>query len=82
MVKSIISVERMVRIYVDYELNEDTWKMFYNMRLHNLISEKTWSEFCETCKDWNISENGQQYIADGNGCIIFIRDDNGFFVEA
>lgn len=83
MTKSVMSVKAMVETYINFELSEDTWEMFYNMRSHNLISEDTWTAFYNKCKGWFLTDNGDAVIDTNNDeKIIYKRDSDGFLVKA
>lgn len=76
----MMSVKKMVELYVAYDLSEDTWKMLYNMSNHGLISRDNWSKFFDKCKGWTMSEDGQS-ILDEDERTIYKRDSQGFFVK-
>ena len=81
--KSVMSFKSMVETYVNFELSEDTWNMFYQMAAHDLISSETWNKFFIKCKGWVISDNGDSVIdSDNNDMIVYKRDDSGFLVKA
>lgn len=80
--KSVISLKSMIEIYVDFDIGEDTWEMFYQMATHNLISSETWNKFFMTCKGWVLSDDGDSVIdTDNNDMIVYKRDDSGFLVK-
>lgn len=58
----MMSVKRMVALYVEYGLNERTWNMLYDMYAHGLISYENWSKFFYTCRGFEYSEDGQKII--------------------
>ena len=81
--KSVISVKAMIETYVNFEISEETWQMFYNMRCHNLISYDTWSAFYNKCKGWAMADSGNAVIdTDNNDKVIYIRDSEGYLVKA
>lgn len=80
--KSVISVKSMVETYVNFELSEDTWNMFYKMACHDLISSETWNKFFMKCKGWVISDDGNSVIDSDNDMIVYKRDDSGYLVKA
>ena len=83
MTKSVVSVKAMVETYVNFELDEKTWVMFYNMRCHDLISHDTWTKFYTKCKGWTLTDNGEAVIdTDNDNKILYKRDSNGFLVKA
>ena len=83
MTKSVMSVKAMVETYVNFELSEDTWKMFYDMKFHNLISYDAWLAFENKCKGWVLNDNGDAIIdTDNDNKIIYKRDSRGFLVKA
>jgi hypothetical protein len=76
----MLSVKKMIDLYVSYELDETTWNMLYNMVNHGLISSENWEKFYTTCKGWSFEENGQT-IEDENGKVIYRRNENGYLVK-
>lgn len=60
--KSVISVEKMVELYLQYELDERTWDMLYEMSLHGLISVDAWHRFYAICAYWHLDSNGENCI--------------------
>ena len=81
--KSVMSVKAMIETYVNFELSEETWEMFINMRCHYLISYDTWMAFCNKCKGWAMADSGDAVIdTDNNDKIVYIRDSEGFLVKA
>lgn len=49
----MLSLKKMVELYVQYELDEDTWDMLRMMRFHGLISSDNWTKFYEKCGSWH-----------------------------
>ena len=82
MSKSVMSVNSMIETYVNFELSEDTWEMFYQMYCHNLIPFETWSKFFTKCKGWVMSDDGDAIIDYDNNMIVYKRDESGFLVKA
>ena len=83
MTKSVMSVKAMIETYINFELSENTWEMFYNMNCHNLISYDTWTAFYNKCKGWVLTDNGDAVIdTDNEDKIIYKRDKDGFLVKA
>lgn len=83
MTKSVMSVKAMAETYINFELSNETWEMFYNMTCHNLISYDTWTAFYEKCKGWVLTDNGEAVIdTDNENKIIYKRDNDGFLVKA
>lgn len=82
MSKSVMSVKSMIETYVNFELSEETWEMFYQMANHNLISSETWNNFFMKCKSWTMSDNGDSVIDCDNNMIVYKRDESGFLVKA
>ncbi len=72
-----MSVKKMIELYVAYELSDDTWNMLREMSYHGLISRDNWNKFFDKCKSWTFTED-QQSIEDGNGKILYTRDEQGF----
>ena len=60
--KSIMSVKSMIETYVNFELSDETWNMFYEMANHHLISDETWNTFFMKCKSWVLSDDGDAII--------------------
>ena len=81
MSKSVMSVKSMIETYVNFELSEDTWDMFYQMSTHNLISFETWNQFFTKCKSWVITDDGDAIIDYDNNMIVYKRDELGFLVK-
>ena len=82
MSKSVMSVKSMIETYVNFELGEDTWEMFYQMAAHDLISSETWNKFFMKCKGWVLSDDGDAIIdSDNNDMIVYKRDDSGYLVS-
>ena len=77
----MLSVKKMIDLYVSYELSEDTWDMLRNMSLHGLISSDNWRKFFDKCKDWSMDDDWQRII-DADGNTIYKRDKDGFLVKA
>lgn len=82
MSKSVMSVKSMIETYVNFELSEDTWDMFYQMACHDLISSETWEKFFFKCKSLVMSDDGNAIIDYDNDMIVYKRDDSGYFVKA
>ena len=83
MSKSVMNVKSMIETYVNFELSEDTWNMFYQMAIHNLISLETWNEFFIKCIGWYMSDDGDAIIDScNNNMIVYKRDDSGYLVKA
>lgn len=81
--KSVMSVKSMIETYVNFELSEDTWNMFHQMAIHNLISYEIWNKFFLKCKGWVMSDDGDAVIdSDNNDMIVYKRDETGFLVKA
>ena len=80
--KSIMTVKSMIETYVNFELSEDTWNMFYQMASHNLISFETWEKFFVKCKSWVLSDDGDAIIDYETNMIVYKRDESGFLVKA
>lgn len=75
--KSVISVDAMIDLYLNYGIEEDTWNMLHKMACHDLISRDNWIKFFETCKDWTWSEDGNSIIEGSTGKILYYYDENG-----
>lgn len=74
MKKSTMSVKAMIDLYVTYQAEEGTWDMLYKMACHGLISWENWSEFFETCKGWELRDDG---IHDDES-LIYKYDEEGY----
>lgn len=79
--KSVMSVKSMIETYVNFELSEDTWNMFYQMACHDLISSETWGKFFFKCKSWAFSDDGDAIIDYDNNMMVYKRDDSGYLVK-
>ena len=75
-----MSVNKMVELYVFYELDETTWDMLYQMTCHGLIKRENWEKFYEKCHGWSLAfdRNG---VEDGDGNIIYTRDRDGVLTK-
>lgn len=83
MSKTVMSVKAMVETYINFELSDETWEMFYNMHCHNLISYDTWTAFYKKCKGWVLTDNGDAVVdMDNDNKVIYKRDNDGFLVKA
>ena len=81
--KSVMTVKSMIETYVKFELSEDTWNMFLQMAIHELISYETLTKFFMKCKGWVLSNDGNEIIDfDNNDMIVYKRDEFGHFVKA
>lgn len=72
----MMSVKKMIELYVNYSVDEETWEMLYSMVCHGLISRENWIKFYDTCASWIIEGNT---IIDGDGNVIYMIDDNGYW---
>lgn len=72
-----MNAKEMERIYIAYGLDDDTWNMFYNMRLHGIISEKTWELFYKRCQDLEFGEVLGTIIHFGTGKVAYTQDFEG-----
>ena len=59
-----MSVKKMIQLYIDYMISEETWKMLYSMKCHDLIGCDNWTKFYNTCKGWSLSDDGKVVIDD------------------
>ena len=73
----MMSVKKMIELYVTYELSEETWNMMREMTYHGLISLDNWDKFYNRCKDWYMNDE-MSAIVDGNGKVLYQRDDQGY----
>lgn len=78
--QSMMSVNKMIDLYLTYGLDEKTWGMMYEMTCHGLISNENWKEFFETCKDWTWSDDYNAVI-NGEGKALYHYDNNGYLVK-
>ena len=80
MKKSIISVNRMIETYVANSLSDETWRMFYMMYCHNLITGGDWDRFFNTCRGWQFDNEGFAIIdSDDNDAVVYEADEYGIF---
>lgn len=70
----MMSVKKMIDLYVRYGIDETTWNMLYEMTCHGLISGDNWVRFSNVCAGWCI--NGDT-IMDGDGSIVYLLDKEG-----
>lgn len=75
----MMSVKKMIELYVNYSVDEETWEMLYSMTCHGLISRENWIKFYDTCASWGIEGNT---IIDGDGNVVYMIDDNGYWKKA
>ena len=73
----MMSVKRMIDLYVEYGLDERTWDMLREMSLHGLISRDNWIKFFETCKGWYFNEETNTIDDSETGKTVYVYDDNG-----
>ena len=73
----MMSVKKMIELYVTYELSNETWNMMREMTYHGLISRDNWDKFFNRCKDWCMNDE-LSAIVDGNGKVLYQRDGQGF----
>lgn len=78
----MMSVKKMIDLYVTYELSEETWDMMREMSYHGLISRDNWCKFYEKCHAWEFSEDGDQIIDCDTEKVIYIRNTEGYMVKA
>lgn len=76
----MLSLEKMVSIYVSDDLDERTWDMFNLMCGHGLIKSDVWEKFYEKCHDWTLSCD-ERYILNYSGDILYRRDGFGSWVK-
>lgn len=83
MKKSVLTAKSMVEMYVNYGLSSDTWKMFYDMTCHDLISNENWTKFCEICNGLQYdSVDGRTIIDTDNGDkVVYKMDNDGFYIK-
>lgn len=60
--KSVVSFEEMVSLYLVNDLSDDVWDMFYEMAVYSLISPDNWSKFSDECCKWVIDEDADTEI--------------------
>lgn len=72
----MMSVKKMIDLYVRYGVDEETWKMLYNMTCHGLISRENWLKFADTCTSWVCEGN---IIIDGEGNVVYRTDESGYW---
>ncbi len=78
----MMSVKKMIDLYVTYELSEETWDMMREMSYHGLISRDNWIKFYEKCHAWEFSEDGDNIIDCNTEKVIYTRDAEGYMVKA
>ena len=72
----MMSVKKMIELYVNYGIDEETWNMLYSMVCHGLITRDNWIKFSDICASWVIEGNT---IIDGDGNVVYMIDDNGYW---
>lgn len=72
----MMSVKRMIDLYVEYGVDEDTWNMLYEMSIHGLISRDNWIKFFNICASWFIDGDA---IRDGDGLMVYRIDEKGLW---
>lgn len=74
-------IEKMIATYVNYGLEESTWKMFHEMACHNLITNETWTKFYEICKGYTFDNVDGTTIIDisNNDKVVYKLDSNGYW---
>ena len=72
----MMSVKRMIDLYVEYGVDEDTWNMLYEMTIHGLISRDNWIKFFNICASWFIDGDA---IRDGDGLMVYRIDEKGLW---
>ena len=77
MKKSVMSVEAMVEMYLNYGLEEETWNMMWNMAVHGLISHDNWVKFFEKCKSWTFDDSRNNIVDGITGEVLYTYDENG-----
>lgn len=73
----MISLKRMIEVYVENECSEDTWNMFYQMANHELITKDVWEKFSKKCEDWYSELDGIYSYNE----LIYERDEDGTLVK-
>lgn len=73
----MMSVKKMIELYVTYELSEVTWDMMREMTFHGLISNDNWNKFFEICKDWHMNDE-LTAIVDSDDKVLYKRDEQGY----
>lgn len=70
----MLSLKKMIELYVQYGVERETWDMLYSMYRHCLISEDNWMKFVDKCEDWECNGN---IITNCEGVVVYRTDDNG-----
>ena len=73
----MMSVKKMVDLYVSYGLDTNTWEMLRNMRNHNLISYENWEKFYNKCKGWYFDEEVNGIVDADTQIVVYLYDDKG-----
>ena len=73
----MMSVKKMIDLYVEYGLDETTWDMLREMSYHGLISRENWVKFFETCKGWYFNEETNTIDDSETEKTVYAYDDNG-----
>lgn len=73
----MMSVKKMVDLYVTYGLDETTWDMLQQMSIHGLISSDNWRKFYNKCKGWYFDEEVNGIVDAGTQIVVYLYDDKG-----
>lgn len=70
----MMSVKKMIDLYVRYDVDECTWDMLYNMTCHGLISRDNWIKFSNICSGWVLDGTS---IRDQDGLLVYRIGEDG-----
>lgn len=75
--KKMMSVKKMIELYITYELSNTTWDMMREMSYHGLISRDNWTKFFDICHDWCFDDD-ENAVVNCDGKILYRRDEQGY----
>lgn len=80
-----MTLKKMVALYLDYEISDDTYEMFRQMALHGLIKQDMWDRFWRLVKSWAWVDDIEYVIGDvhpdGSYTVIARRNADGRMVR-
>lgn len=75
----MMSVKRMIDLYLSYCLSDDTWNMLWQMCFHGLISYENWNKFSAECHSWTVDGELNAIIDGETGKVVYLYDEMGDF---
>lgn len=71
-----ISLNEMIKMYIQRNLDFNTFDMFYQMAEHELISSALWNTFYDECASLEIDDEGKNIVYP-SGEVVYAQDGNG-----